>query len=82
MGDLEKLNQIPVIDFSCSGEELEYVLIENTEENIAMLKEMGMTEKDEGYMIDDEETIDISYFAFYKLGATYWSSVSGFSIKQ
>lgn len=79
---LKELNELEVIDWSCGGDECEYVLIENTKENIAMLKELGMTKEDEGYMIDDEETIDISYFAFNKLSATYWNSVSGFSVKQ
>lgn len=82
MNNLEKLNQISVVDFSISGGELEYVLIEDTEENRSMLREMGMSEEDEDYMVDDGETIDIAYFAFNKLGATYWSSARGFLSKE
>lgn len=76
---LKKLNKLEVIDSSGSFGEIEYILIANTEENISILKELGMTEEDEGYMIDDDESIEISYFAFNKLEATYWNSKRGFS---
>ena len=82
MNKLEKLNQIPVIDFSISGGELEYVLIEDTEENRSILRDMGMSEEDEYYMINDGETIDIACFAFDTLGAKYWSSTRGFLSKE
>lgn len=39
-----------------------------------------MTEEDEGYMIDDDETIEIAYFTFNKIGATYWDSESDFRV--
>jgi hypothetical protein len=79
---LKRLNEIPIIESSCSCGDLDYVLIENTKENRTILKELGMHEEDEAYMIDDEEgPIEISFFAFEKLGAEWWNSKTRFGLE-
>ena len=80
MDKLKILNEIEVIETSSCNGELDYILIKNNEENVSILKELGMTEEDEGYMIDDDlTTIEIACFAFNKLGAVQWDCINGFS---
>lgn len=76
---LKVLNSMEILDWSCTGEECEYVLVENNEENRNMLLKAGLTKEDiDGYV--NEETIDISMIAWAKAGAGYWSYMTGFSI--
>lgn len=84
MDKLSELNKIPVIESSCSGNELEYVLIANTEENQKALKALGVTQSDlEDMGSDDEDTLDITMFAFQRLGADGWQMKYGFlTLKQ
>lgn len=76
---LNKLNDIEVCEYSCMGGELEYVLVENTDDNRKKLRQLGMEEKDYKSMVsDDNKTLDISIFACDKLGAEGWQKEHGF----
>ncbi len=79
--NLTKLNKLEVIDWSLSSGECEYVHIENNEENIEALKDIGATEEDiESMLFDnDPDILDITLFAFTKAGAEYYTVGTGFS---
>lgn len=79
--NLTKLNKLEVIDWSLSGGECEYIHIENNEENIEALKDIGATEEDIENMLfdDDPDILDITLFAFTKAGAEYYTVGTGFS---
>lgn len=83
---LNKLNQIPVVESSASCGELDYVLIQNTEDNRKVLSEMGMTEAEYNEMtiddIEDDELLDITFFACEKLGAAGWHGEKGFLTEE
>lgn len=81
MDKLEKLNLIPIEDFSASCGELEYIHIEDTEENRTILKGLGSTEEDLKEMAS-EGILDIMNFAWEKLGAEYWSQTDGFTYEK
>ncbi len=79
MLNLNKLNSIPVTEYSCMGDELEYVFVENTDENRRTLRKLGMTADDYGQMVsNDGQTMEISYFALDRLGAAGWEKDYGF----
>ena len=82
MDKLSKLNKMKVIDYSISGGEVEYVAVENTEENRQILRDLGATEEDLRNMGIDEELLDISIFAFTKCDAFWWSSKEGFGYNE
>lgn len=75
--NLEILNTMYVEEFSCMGEEVEYVFTKNGAEKEKALRKMGMTDEDLESMLNDEY-LDLSYFAFQKLGADWWSKQNGF----
>lgn len=76
---LKVLNSMEIFDWSCAGEECEYVLVEDNKENRNMLLKAGLTKEDIDEYVN-EETIDISMIAWEKTDAGYWSYMSGFSI--
>ena len=43
---LKVLNSMEILDWSCAGEECEYVLVEDNEENRNMLLKAGLTKED------------------------------------
>lgn len=81
---LEVLNSMGVVEYDCDDGEVLYILVENSEENIELLKEIGATEEDIEEMREggDEETLEISQFAFYKTGICGWQSSKGFLTRE
>jgi hypothetical protein len=84
MDKLEKLNELEVIESSCSDGCCEYVMIENLEENREALKELGADEYDIRSMdpYGDGEMLDITRFAFEELDAGWFQSGEGFSYDE
>lgn len=81
MDKLAVLNKIPVYDYSVSSGEVEYVTIENTEENRDILKSIGASEEDiTGMTCGDpsSDDLDITFFAFNLCDAGWWSPNDGF----
>lgn len=75
------INSMQVADYSCSIGECEYVVTKETDEKVKVLREMGMTDEHYEQMTEEKDYLDISYFAFNVLGATWWSKKEGFSLK-
>lgn len=84
MDKLKELNQIQILDYSVSNGELEYIMIENTEENRDILTRIGATKEDfEEMEFDNDDTLlDITLFPFSKLDAAHWDSENGFTTLQ
>lgn len=80
MTKLQALNALEVEDFSCCGEELEYVIVENNAANIKTLLDAGFTREQVGEAIGCDKTfIDLSYLAFEYAGAIWWNQIDGFT---
>lgn len=81
---LQVLSSMDIIESDCDGGELLYVLVENSEENVELLKSIRATEEDLKNMQGDEESevLEISVFAFEKAGADVWSRKEGFMTKE
>lgn len=81
MSKLKILNELTFIDMSISSGECEYVHVENNEENIEVLKELGATNEDIENMTyeDDPDIVDITMFAFDNCEANYFSVEKGFT---
>ena len=84
MDKLKLLNEIEAVESSCCDGCCEYVLIDNSEENREVLKELGADEEDIVSMetLGDGKLIDITLFAFEVLGAEWFDSVNGFSCQE
>lgn len=84
MDKLAILNEIDVIEDSCSNGECEYVLIENSDENREVLKELGADEADIENMkvLDNYDVLDITWFAFNQLDAAWYEPGTGFSYDE
>lgn len=86
MDKLEKLNQLEVVDFDVDSDRtMIYIHVEETEENIQVLKELGATEKDFEVMkasLEDEKLLDICLFGFDNLKAGFWSRHTGFAYSE
>lgn len=71
------INSLSFVDWSCSGGECEYVLIENTPENRNTLLNVGFTGEqleDENVKIDvDDEVLDVAYIAFSYANADWFN---------
>ncbi|GKU79601.1 hypothetical protein [Paenibacillus sp. L3-i20] len=69
-----------IVDWSCLGEECEYVLTENSEDNHGELIAAGFSEEQiqEAECCDMEE-IDLATIAFNHAGAKWFHSQVGFS---
>lgn len=77
---LNILNTMPVDDYSCSLDECEYVFTKETQEKLIALNELGMTTEDYNQMADCEGYLDLAFFAFNVIGATWWSNKEGFTL--
>lgn len=82
MGDiqvkLDLINSLEVLDYSCTGAECEYVLIENSDENRKALVEAGISEE----LLDEatvDEEIDVAMIAFSD-GADWYDARVGFVV--
>lgn len=84
MDKLAVLNELEVIDSSCSNGTCEYVLIEKTEENLETLKELGADMEDIENMkvLNDDSVLDITWFAFNQLDAAWYQPGNGFSYEE
>ena len=89
--DVEKLDLINSMIVSEGDSDTDgsmiYVLVDDTEENVKVLEELGATEEDFKTMRvneNDEEykNLDICSFAFNKLAADRWSKKEGFYFAQ
>lgn len=76
---LDILNQLEVADWDCDGDDLVYVIVENTEHNREVLKSIGATDEDFKQMGEDDD-LNIALFAFEKCGANYFRFSEGFGI--
>lgn len=74
---LEAINSLEFVDWSCSGSECEYVLVELNAESMRVLRESGFTEEEIDKASEDEYT-DVSMLAFSN-GAKWFNSDYGFS---
>lgn len=74
---LEVLNKIEVVDYSCCGEECEYVIADITDENEKILQDGGFTEA-EITKCCVEDYMDLSYLAFNHTSACCWLLQDGF----
>ena len=79
MTKIEALNMLPVIDWSASCGELEYVVTKNTEEARNKLLSAGFNVSEiEEACGDDPDRIDLAFLAFQYADADYWTKQSGF----
>lgn len=76
MDKLQLINSIPVIDYSASFGELEYVLVEDNAENREKLRMIGVSDKEISEMSSGEE-IDIAGFGFVYCGAKWFEKRLG-----
>jgi hypothetical protein len=78
MDKLALINSMLVIESSACGGELEWVYVENTEENRNKLQQLGVKEFDINDMTSDEgDVIDISGFGFAYAGAKWFEPDAG-----
>ena len=85
MDKLAELNKMEVVDYSISCNEVEYVAVENNEENRQLLISLGATEEELLEMAGDtldNDTLDIAYFAFNECDAGWWSVKEGFGYDE
>ena len=75
---LTALNSLDVTDYSSDGFEMEYVLVENTEENVKVLMDTGFT-REEIESATDESDTDLCILAFQYADANWWSPKEGFA---
>lgn len=71
------LNSMEVTDYSSDGFEMEYVLADNTQENIKVLTDAGFT-REEIESATDETDIDLCVLAFEHADAQWWEPGRGF----
>lgn len=83
MDKIEKINEMEVVDWDVDGNELIYVTVADTEENRAILRDIGADEQDieNMYIGIDESELDITEFVFNNTDATGWYSDRGFVIE-
>lgn len=84
MDKIKILNSMEIIESSVGCGEVEYILVENSKENIKLLKSIGASDKDIEHMRDDEgsEELEIAQFAFEKTEAFAWHSETGFMTRE
>lgn len=79
--ELKLLNSIEITDYSISSDEVEYIEIEDNENNIEILKSLGATDNDFENMRDcSDDSLEISEFAFRF--ANWFSPKDGFSLEE
>lgn len=83
MNKLEGLNKFAVEDWSCCGEELEYVLSELSQDDFRLLYDAGFTEAQIREHLDDESSnmIDLAGLATCVCNNFWWSKSTGFVAK-
>lgn len=77
------LNKLEIVDTDRDTDgTVIYINVCNNEKNVNILRQLGATEEDfqvmYGDQVEDVEELDISTFAFAKLGADLWNNTSGF----
>lgn len=83
MNKIEALNALPVTDYSCTGEECEYVMTYNTEKVKNHLLDAGFTEEEINEASDGLGTdLDISHLAFNYTEANWWMVKGGFGFES
>ena len=86
MDKLKRLNELEVIDYDVDSDRtIIYIHIEDTASNRDVLKELGATDDDFKTMLEgleDDNSLDITEFGFYKLKAGFWSVHTGFSYSE
>lgn len=80
LDNIMRLNQMKIIDYGCSIGEVDFILVENNEENTNILKSIGATADEISSMQKDKESkeLDIISFAFGLKGIDYWCHNEGF----
>lgn len=80
MNKIAALNELEVVDYSCSGGECEYVSAENNEENRNKLIGSGFTKEQIKEANDGNDLeIDLAVLAFNYTVANCWHVKGGFS---
>ncbi len=77
---LDLLNVLDVVDYSCSGGECEFVLVERNAETKAVFDKIGVT--DEWLSEEDGDEIDIASVGFGLCRATWFDQINGFQLKR
>ena len=79
---LTTINDLNFVDWSCSGGECEYVLVEDNPENRQALLDAGFTEQQlsepEVKIDPGDDVLDVSYLAFNYAGADWFNTKTGF----
>ena len=77
---LDLINSIKVLDFGISGEEVEYISVEDSKENRFILRMIGMTDKKiEEECFPNEGCLDLVNVGFGH--SDTWSEDKGFYIE-
>lgn len=80
LDNIMRLNQMKIIDYGCSIGEVDFILVENNEENTNILESLGATAAEisdmQRYKVSKE--LDITFFAFGLNGIDYWCHNEGF----
>jgi hypothetical protein len=74
MDILAIINNMPVVESSASGGELEFVYVEDSPENVQTLRRIGVV----GQIEADDGVIDISIYAFAEGKAKWFEPSLGF----
>lgn len=77
MNKIKELNKMEVTKWSIGCGEVEYVLVSDSGTNRNILINLGATDEEIKNMSDGED-IDITEFAFNKIGAKAWQKDCGF----
>lgn len=77
---LNTLNQLQVTDWDCDSDSIVYVLVENIEQNKAIIISIGGTDSDLEEMGEDDN-LDITTFAIERCKADFYVNGSGFGIE-
>jgi hypothetical protein len=79
---VDKLNSLKIADYSVSGGELEYIMIEDTAENRQVLSDLGVSQEIIKEMGNEPwKELDITNFVFQNLQIEIWHPVTGFQYK-
>lgn len=82
---LKVLNELEISDHDNDGEDLVYLHICDTEENIETLRKVGANDEDIEKMRENmqgTDELDIVEFVFSKLKVDYWSPDKGFLLAE
>lgn len=86
MDNLEKLNQLKVVDYDVDSDRtMIYIHVEDTASNREVLEDLGATDYDFEVMLaglEVDDLLDITEFGFNKLKAGFWSRNTGFTYSE